>query len=173
MADESAILIAVPESERLVGSYRLRYDPVAKAGVPAHITLLYPFRDPKAITSRNATEIQQVLDSFKAFDFRLGEIREFSGAIYLHPEPDDIFREMTHALVAQFPDCPPYGGAYSSVTPHLTVAQGEPAALEIVGKSFREDAESYLPIESWAREIWLMTQHNGTWTKKTSFALRQ
>ncbi len=40
MPDESAILIPVPRAEELVGVYRDRYDPGAKAGVPAHITFI-------------------------------------------------------------------------------------------------------------------------------------
>ncbi len=38
VADESTILIPVPKAEELVGAYLNRYDPSAKAGVPAHIT---------------------------------------------------------------------------------------------------------------------------------------
>lgn len=40
---ESALVVLVPEAEALVKSFRDRHDPSAAAGVPAHITLLYPF----------------------------------------------------------------------------------------------------------------------------------
>jgi hypothetical protein len=41
---ESAFAVSVPEAERYVGALRDRFDPTAKLGAPAHITLLYPFR---------------------------------------------------------------------------------------------------------------------------------
>ena len=40
---ESAILLCVPEAEKLVHEWRLKGDPSAARGVPAHVTLLYPF----------------------------------------------------------------------------------------------------------------------------------
>ena len=41
---ETALIVAVPEAEALVGTFRERHDPSASAGCPAHITLLHPFR---------------------------------------------------------------------------------------------------------------------------------
>src|ERR1700758_5252193 len=46
---ESTLAILVPEAEGLVRSFRDRYDPSAKAGMPAHIILLYPFKSPNEI----------------------------------------------------------------------------------------------------------------------------
>ena len=172
MPDESAILIPVPRAEELVGVYRDRYDPGAKAGMPAHITLLYPFLDREAITRNSIIEVQEVLQSFQPFDFFLVEVRRFPGVLYLYPEPENKFKKMTHALVNQFPDHPPYKGAYSSIIPHLTVADVDDAvALEAVVEKFQSDAESHLPMMSRAEEVWLMVERNGKWRKHTSFTL--
>ena len=40
---ETALVIAVPEAEPLVSDWRAQHDWSAQRGVPAHITLLYPF----------------------------------------------------------------------------------------------------------------------------------
>ena len=40
---ESALVVLVPEAEAVVGRLRHRYDPSAAVGIPAHITLNYPF----------------------------------------------------------------------------------------------------------------------------------
>ena len=40
---ESALVVLVPEAEAIVGRLRQRYDPSAAVGMPAHITLNYPF----------------------------------------------------------------------------------------------------------------------------------
>ena len=42
--------------------------------------------------------------------------------LYLAPEPDDGFRRLTEAVVQEWPEAPPYGGAYDDNIPHLTVA---------------------------------------------------
>ena len=39
----SAIVVPVPDAEPAVGTWRARYDSSAAFGMPAHITVLYPF----------------------------------------------------------------------------------------------------------------------------------
>ena len=48
-AQESALLVSVPAAEPAVSAHRSRLDPGAPLGVPAHITVLYPFLPPAAI----------------------------------------------------------------------------------------------------------------------------
>ena len=43
---ESALLVPVPEAEPFVQRHRFRHDSVALRGVPAHITVLFPFVAP-------------------------------------------------------------------------------------------------------------------------------
>ena len=45
----SAVLVQVPEAERVVSRHRARLDAAATAGVPAHVTVLFPFVPPAAI----------------------------------------------------------------------------------------------------------------------------
>ena len=48
---ESCLLVPVPDAEPAVGRLRGRLDRAAAWGVPAHVTILYPFVLPDAITS--------------------------------------------------------------------------------------------------------------------------
>ena len=48
-SSESALVVLVPEAEAIAKPFRDQYDPSAAAGVPAHITLLYPFKAPDEI----------------------------------------------------------------------------------------------------------------------------
>ena len=52
---ESALVVVVPEAEQLVGPFREKYDPSAAAGMPPHITLLYPFKPPDAVSYTHLT----------------------------------------------------------------------------------------------------------------------
>ena len=45
-SSESALVVLVPEAEGVVKPFRDLHDPSAAAGMPAHITLLYPFKHP-------------------------------------------------------------------------------------------------------------------------------
>ncbi len=120
---ESALAVLLPEAEALVGPFRSIYDPAARVGVPAHITVLYPFVPPAQIDPSIEKSLRTVLGSSAAFDVVLAEIREFSGVLYLAPVPDVYFRKLTAAVYAQFPAYPPYAGAIADPTPHLTVGQ--------------------------------------------------
>ena len=50
-AGESAVLVPGPEAEPVVGRHRARLDRAAVEGVPAHVTVLYPFVPPPEITA--------------------------------------------------------------------------------------------------------------------------
>ena len=39
----AGLIITVPEADELVGGAREKYDPVAGRGIPAHVTVLYPY----------------------------------------------------------------------------------------------------------------------------------
>ncbi|HSR22344.1 MAG TPA: 2'-5' RNA ligase family protein [Candidatus Eisenbacteria bacterium] len=153
---ESALIVPAPEAETLVGAWRERYDDSAQTGVPAHLTLLYPFLSPEDIGHADLRRLAALFASAPATPYRLTAVRRFSrGVLYLAPEPEPFFRDLTNRTWALFPHRPPYGGAFPSIVPHLTIAQSPDHALldeveaAVVGG---------LPISAHAREVWLMLQ---------------
>jgi len=168
MGNESAVIIPIPEIEPIVGPLRWQYDQAARLGVPAHITLLYPFCP--ATPARDAISgLREVGASFEAFPFSFTEVRRFSGTAYLHPDRSETFVQITKTLMKMWPDCKPYDGAFLDIIPHLTVA--DRVALETLSEV--EDSLRYrLPIACFAREIWLLaSDHAGMWSKKAFFPL--
>jgi hypothetical protein len=166
---ETALLVPVAAAEPLVRQHRLALDPVAPLGVPAHITVLYPFVPPDAIDPAVCDAVTDVLTRFESFDFTLTSVRRFeNGLMYLAPEPTEPFEAITNALADRWPDHPPYNGAYSSVIPHLSVAvmNGSPAnALE-------HELEAGLPLRSRADAVWLMEgQPEDRWAIRAVFPL--
>lgn len=122
---ESAIIIKVPEVEHIVGRHRRTLDPSAEWGVPAHVTLLYPFLHPSAIDADALRRLVEVVARHREFDVQFLQTEWFDEEVlWLSPEPDLSFRRLTNALAATFPETPPYGGAILDPTPHLTVADG-------------------------------------------------
>jgi 2'-5' RNA ligase len=85
---QSAIVVLVPEAEQLVRPFREKHDPSARAGMPSHITLLYPFKPPREISEVVFDTLNQCFTRFEAFDFSLTTIRRFSPEVlYLAPKP--------------------------------------------------------------------------------------
>jgi 2'-5' RNA ligase len=152
---ESVLLLPVPEAEPYVQRHRFRYDSVALRGVPAHITLLFPFVPPCEIDDGTERGVRDALAPFDAFPFALTRLDRFpEGALYLAPEPAEPFVALTAALANRFPEHLPYGGAYSEVIPHLTVAQTPNVPVGAVSDEIGGD----LPVECFAQEVWLMVE---------------
>ena len=95
---ESALVVLVPEAEHVVAPICDRYDPSAALGMPAHITLLYPFIPPDAIDPTVTDGVADCIRRFPAFDFSLTEMRRFPGVLYLAPAPAEPFRALTLAI---------------------------------------------------------------------------
>src|SRR5690348_18468268 len=103
----SAVVILVPEAEDCIGEFRRRHDPSAAAGMPAHVTLLYPFVAPNTLSRHDVEALEACLSHFRSFAFTLSEVRRFPSLLYLAPEPADTFRELTMAIWKAFPGYPP------------------------------------------------------------------
>jgi len=167
---ESGIVLPVPEAEPVVGELRRLHDPQTLYGVPTHITLLYPFAHPSKVGD-SVEALGELFKRVSVFDFSLVEVRRFPSTAYLHPEPYVRFAQLTEMLVQQWPEFPPYGGAFPTVTPHLTVAhQVGPDILDAVDAA----VGCRLPIACRATEAWLMcSDDNGFWSAREVFRLNQ
>ncbi|MGO9123411.1 MAG: 2'-5' RNA ligase family protein [Terriglobales bacterium] len=168
MANESAIIVPFPEVELIVGPMRLQYDRAAQLGVPAHITLLYPFCPPQAVAGVIPT-LRDVCAAIEAFQFSFTELRRFPATAYLHPDKAERFECMIRTLVKTWPDFKPYGGSFSDIIPHLTVADKvDDQTLNAVEDSLRHQ----LPIKCVTREVWLLTSDDaGMWSRRAAFPL--
>lgn len=80
------------------------------------------------------------------------------------PEPEALFRELTHAVVARFPDFPPYGGAFDDVVPHLTVGESRSGTFEDL-RAAEVEVSRMLPITTRIDHALLIagTDRPGSW----------
>lgn len=162
----------MPEAEPAVGEWRLLHTLDGKAGVPAHVTILYPFVPAGELDDVLLAELRELSGRHEVFDFVLQRVARWpEGIVYLPPEPSRPFVELTEAVVARWPGYPPYGGIHDEVIPHLTVVHDEAVADEAV-----RAVESALPIECEARELTLLVEgEDGRWSPYGTllFAVRQ
>jgi 2'-5' RNA ligase len=162
---ESAVLVPVPEAELAVGRHRHRLDRAATWGVPAHVTILFPFVAPSAITGATITALADAVGSVTAFDCEFPATAWFGQeVVWLAPQPAEPFRALTRAVSAAFPDYPPYGGGYDDVVPHLTIGY-RPAGEVTELLEAEADVLRWLPVQAHISRVWLMTGRaaTGSW----------
>jgi 2'-5' RNA ligase len=170
---ESALVVPIPEAEALVESFRKQYDPSAAIGVPAHVTLLFPFISPNEITAQVISTLQELFSKFPYFSVSFPETRRFPGVLYLAPVPVEPFLQLSKMLTRHFPETPPYGGEFTHVTPHLTIAQvSDPRQLDEIAANFQLAARNRLPILSEVRTVVLFENSSGSWQVRMQFPLQ-
>ena len=168
---ETALVVVVPEAAALAEPWLERTVlPKPSIGVPAHVTLLYPFVAAAAVDEALLAELGALFARFEAFDFTLVRTSRFPGVLYLAPEPAARFLALTEAIVARWPEHPPYEGEHDEVVPHLTVAEGEPEVLDAA----ETDVAPGLPVVARAREAVLLEEREPGWVRwgpRASFPL--
>lgn len=148
------VRVALPRGlERL----RRRHDAAAAAGVPAHVTLLYPFLPVGDVGPATRRELVAIASRVAPFDARFATVGRFPGVVYLVPEPASPFAELTAAIWSRFGAYPPYGGAHDDIRPHLTLADTLDAPLDEIA----DEAANWLPFDRRVGTIELLAQEGG------------
>ncbi len=151
----SALVVAVPEVSAVAEPWLERTASAKPShGIPAHVTVLFPFVPATEIDDALLEGLNALFVRVQPFDFELTECRRFPAVLYLAPEPAGPFVAMTEAVVAAYPDFPPYEGVFDSIVPHLTVAEGLPTVLNRAEGEVRPR----LPIGAEAHEVLLLEE---------------
>jgi 2'-5' RNA ligase len=167
----SAFVVEVPAAESLVGELRSRFDATSKLGVPAHITILFPFMAAEEITSDVLREAQTALNAVTSFAFSLPTIGRFPTTAYLSPAPSEPFVALTTALTERFPMFRPYGGAHEDTVPHLTVAQGDASNAASAAAELEHRLRALGPIRTRCKSVTLLENSSGHWREMHVFNL--
>ncbi len=123
----------------------------------AHITALGPFlADPSISDLARVAEIAAATAPVDAALQTLGQFGD--GIIYVCPEPQAPFLDLTARLVEAFPTCPPYAGAYPRVVPHLTL---DLASDAVDLPSTRRLLGAAVPTRTRVRELQLAWYESG------------
>ncbi len=172
---ETAVIVPVASAEPVVGEHRRRLDPAASWGVPAHVTVLYPFVPPHELDDAVVVRLGAVLAGTTAFDCAFARCSWFGDRVlWLAPEPAEPFRDLTTALVAAFPGHLPYGGAFDDVVPHLTVGERPWASLADL-RTAEAAVAARLPVGARVDRVLLVTgaREVDSWHTVHEFALAE
>jgi hypothetical protein len=174
MADpgpHSGLIVEIPEAEPAVAWHRERLDGSARLGIPAHVTVLFPFMPPRAIGPAVLTGLEHLFAAASQFRFQFDRTAWFGDEVlWLAPRDPEPFRALTRAVVQAFPAFPPYEGQFGDSTPHLTVGHGHPLADL---RAAEASVQAHLPIDAQAIAVTLVTQQSTgeQWTKAATFTL--
>lgn len=167
---ETGLIMPVPSLEEFVASWRPRVDAVAPVGIPAHVTVMYPFL-PMSDVLANLAGLQAFFDAQPSFTYSLDSVGWFGqDVVYVRPPPTSGFEALTTAIEAEW-GLSPYGGDIIDPVPHVTIGHGGSAQdMELV-------SESVLPllpiVDERAVEVWLMqgTPDPPRWARSHRFSL--
>jgi 2'-5' RNA ligase superfamily len=163
--------VEVPEAEHAVRRHRELLDANARVGVPAHITVLFPFIPAMSISPTVTAELARLLATQPAFDMHLVDTAWFADEVlWLAPANPQPLRALTDLIFEAFPGFPPLGGLYDDPIPHLTVAHGcELSQMQAAEAAVRE----HLPVQAHVGAVTLLVQSadNGTWGPLRRFRL--
>lgn len=170
----TALVLPAPEAEPLVSPWRARHDRSAGEGVPAHVTLLYPFVPPDELDPRVDRALAALTGELDAFDYELARTEVLSDILTIAVEPHARFEALRERVLERWPALVPYGGRYGPRPRlHITVAWGawaRPDGAEDFAPISR-GIDPALPLRARADQLWLMERRDGLWSTRAVFPL--
>ena len=167
----TAIVLPFYELDAVVGRHRRALTSHGAEGMPAHVTLIYPFVDHHDLGDPEIVRLQTALAPFSAFDVtfaRFGRFAAMPPVLYLEPDPARPLLDMIAALAREFPGFPPFGGIHETVVLHLTIAQTDEAAAM---RAAEDEVGRRLPIRTHVAETAIMRHGDGGWRPRERVAL--
>ncbi|KPH99928.1 hypothetical protein OV450_0776 [Actinobacteria bacterium OV450] len=158
----TAVVIVLPDAAPLLDAAR-RIDPsLVRRGVPAHVSLLYPFVPESALTGQDEEGVRSLAARFPAADLVLEEVVTASGFVAVTVPG---LQPIVDAFHARWPGVRPYGGRFGARPPaHVTVAMG--ADDLTVATRVRSVTGSLLPLRTRAAAVQLVVLTEEGWRSR-------
>jgi 2'-5' RNA ligase len=165
----TGVIVPVPVADPLLERVGASRPEAVRSGVPAHITVLFPFVPAGQLTEEDLLGLRSVFAALPPIDVEFTRFDRFPELLYLAPRPDEPFRSLTEAVMARWPGRQPYGGVHGDPVPHLTVASN---VGDDVLAAIETDCADLVPLRSQLTEGWLVEFDGLRWTVRESFPFR-
>ena len=164
----TGLVVPVDATRDLVTPW-LHLLPAAGRSLPPHVTALWPFLPVDALDAAAELRLEEVLAGTGPFSFTLTRVATLADAAVLLPEPVEPFAALTRLLWDEWPECPPFGGAFSDIAPHVVVAI-DPTAADRA--AIAAALTPLLPLAARAAEVLLVEETaSGALRERRRFAL--
>jgi len=137
--------------------------------MPAHVTALYPFLSDYRLTNPVIAELGELCAELPVLDVEFRRLARFPAVLYLYPCPAEGLRRLTTTIANQWPEAPPYGGAFDAVIPHLTIAHD---VAESVMADIEDHVRSALPVRTSLLEARLYVFDGARWQPRAHLPFR-
>jgi hypothetical protein len=162
----TGVVIPVPGADLLLARAATRSDGV-RQGVPAHVSLLYPFVPVAERHDSTLRELGEVFERQPALDVEFDRCHRRDNFVFLQPSPLRPVMDLGDELRQRWPDVVPYDGLYGEqVEPHLTITLGADASQ---ATAVAHLVATELPLSATLQEAWLVAVRDGQWTLHERF----
>jgi 2'-5' RNA ligase len=160
MSGRSAVIVPI-ELPPDLRALRDGSDPMAARGVPAHVTILFPFLPADALGAEIHTGLARIAADSRPWTARFDQVQCREGRVWLVPADQAPFIGLTMAVAARWPEYPPYGGVHDELIAHLTMVETSNAGpVEAVCAAARASA----PFEFEVTELSVLAEDEaGRW----------
>ena len=171
------IVALVPEAEPLVARLRDQFDPAARRGLGAHITLRHAALAATGIDAALIDSVSAVAAGSAPFEFALTGVARFPGTLYLAVEPAAAFAELNRRLEEQIFAGSANARTEKQLVPHVSVIRRGSGAdltgqeVSDVERALVEQLARHGPIRCMCRELVLFENSTGPWRPVRTFAL--
>jgi hypothetical protein len=162
---QTGLVIPVPAADGLLASVGARHPGTVREGVPAHVSLLYPFVAAAELDEQVISALSELFAEQVPIPVEFGKCYRHDGFVALHPEPIDGLARLLSETRRRWPDVVPYEGLYGDVEPHVTVAM---RASEEVAVTIEQEVTAELPFSAELGEAWLVA-FEGRWSLRGRF----
>ena len=164
----TGLVVPVDAARELVAPW-LHLLPAAGRLLPPHVTALWPFLPVDVLDAAVVRRLEELLAGAEPFAFALTRAATLADASVLVPEPAEPFAALTRLLWGEWPECPPYGGAFDDIAPHVVVAL-DPSAADRT--AIEAGLAPQLPLAARAAEVLLVEETpSGALRERRRFAL--
>jgi 2'-5' RNA ligase len=162
---DTALVLLVPDAEPLVRGWRAAHDPSAAEGLPAHITVLYPFVPEGNLTEATYGTLGRICRERSAMTITFEKVGRFPSVLWLDPGSIECTRLLATVRL-RWPECPPYGRSNTEPIPHLTVTDGADEATTLEADAHGRRG---LPLETSIASLSLMVFDGAAWANRRQF----
>lgn len=133
-------------------------------GVPPHVSILYPWRA-SPLSAIDIQDVSNAIATVQPFSIFFDDVARFeNGTVYVRVGEDGALSALMQSVWAAFPDTPPYGGEFTTPTPHLTLAKPSIEEADAAVAEVRNQLAQNLPLRFDVDRLSILEQlHDDTW----------
>lgn len=162
---KTAVVVPVLAADGMLEAVARHYPQAVRQGVPAHVSLLYPFLDLPLVDEGVLRQLRSCAKDSASLSVTFAEFHREPGFVGLEAKP---LASLAGVVRGRWPNLAPYEGRFGNNPPlHLTIAMGvlPEAADDVV-----EKLSGFLPLTVVVDQLWLVA-FDGVWHVVQTFPL--